>query len=134
MNYWLVKSDSETYPWEQFVKDKKTSWDGVRNFQARNNLKLMKKNDKILFYHSVSQPCIVGIAKVVKEFYPDPTAPDQSWVAVDIEPMESLKKPVSLGQIKSELQLQDIALIKQSRLSVMPINPKEYEIIVKMSK
>ncbi len=134
MNYWLIKSDPSTYHWEKFQKDGRTMWDGVRNFQARNNLKLMKKNDKILFYHSIEGLEVVGIAKVITEYYPDPTAAGTQWVAVDIEPLEAFKVPVSLLKIKSEPLLQNVALIKQARLSVMPIAPEEFKIILKMSK
>src|ERR1700744_5140989 len=115
MNYWLVKSEPFKYSWDQFVKDKKTFWDGVRNYAARNNLQAMKKGDHVFFYHSNEGLCIVGIAKVIKESYPDPT--DEKWVAVDIAPVETLKKPVTLAQIKADKKLSDMALVRIGRLS-----------------
>lgn len=132
MNYWLVKSEPVKYSWEQFLKDKRTYWDGVRNFQARNNLKAMKKNDEVLFYHSNEGMEVVGIARVVKEHYPDPTSDEPTWVVVDLEPVKTLKKPVPLTEIKKEKKLQNIALIKQGRLSAMPLTKEEFECIVKM--
>lgn len=130
MNYWLVKSEPGAYSWNDLQKDKKTFWDGVRNYQARNNLKGMQEGDLVLFYHSVKQKEVVGISKVVKEAYQDPTTEDDRWVAVDIAPEETLKKPVSLQDIKADDRLQDIALIKQSRLSVMPLKKEEFDIIL----
>src|SRR6185503_15766849 len=102
MAYWLVKSEPSTYGWEQLVKDKKTTWDGVRNFAARNHLKSMKKGDEVLFYHSNEGTEIVGIAKVAKEYYPDPTSDDKNWVVVDLAPVKKLKKPITLSQVKSD--------------------------------
>ncbi len=134
MNYWLVKTDPETYSWEDLIKDKSTDWDGVRNYQARNNLKLMKKNDLVLFYHSQSSKDIKGIAKVINEHYQDPTTNDERWVAVKLAPVKSFNKPITLEQIKSEPKLQNIALIKQSRLSVMPLTKNEYDLICKMAE
>ena len=134
MNYWLVKSEPVKYPWEQFLKDKKTFWDGVRNYQARNNLKAMKKGDLVLFYHSNEGLEIVGIAKVVKEHYQDPTTDDANWVVVDLSPFKTLKKPVSLAIIKADKKLQNIGLIKQSRLSVMPIKVEEFDYILALSE
>ena len=130
MNYWLVKSEPFKYSWEQFLKDGWTYWDGVRNFQARNNLKNMKKGDLVLFYHSNKGLEVVGIAKVTKESYQDPTTCDERWVVVDLEPVETLKKPVSLEEIKNDKRLKNIPLIKQSRLSVMPLTKEEFDVIV----
>src|SRR5215471_21027075 len=120
MNYWLVKSEPIKYSWEQFLKDKQTFWDGVRNYQARNNLRAMKKDDVVLFYHSNEGLAVVGIAKVVKESYQDPTTEDPQWVVVDLAPVETLKTPVTLSEMKQEKRLQNLALIKQGRLSVCP--------------
>jgi predicted RNA-binding protein with PUA-like domain len=130
MNYWLVKSEPVKYAWEKFVKDKQTFWDGVRNYQARNNLQAMKKGDLVLFYHSNEGMCVVGIAKVVKEHYPDPTIDDPRWVVVDLAPVEALKKPVTLEQMKADEQLANIGLIRQSRLSVMPLTNAEFDRIL----
>ncbi|MGH7792069.1 MAG: EVE domain-containing protein, partial [Thermodesulfobacteriota bacterium] len=121
MNYWLVKSEPSKYSWEQFLKDGWTYWDGVRNYQARNNLKAMKKGDLVLFYNSNEGKEVVGIARVIKEAYQDPTTDDERWVVVDLEPVETLKKPVSSEEIKRDKRLKNIALIKQGRLSVMPL-------------
>lgn len=133
MNHWLVKSEPHKYSWEKFNKDGRTFWDGVRNYQARNNLKEMKEGDLVLFYHSNEGKNVVGIAKVVKEFYQDPTTDDANWVVVDLAPLESLKKPVSLEQIKAENSLKDISLVKQGRLSVMPLKQTEFDKILEMS-
>jgi predicted RNA-binding protein with PUA-like domain len=130
MNYWLVKSEPGKYSWRQFLKDKRTFWDGVRNYQARNNLQAMKKGDQVLFYHSNEGLAVVGIARVVKEAYQDPTTADERWVAVDIEPVETLNTPVTLSEMKQEKRLQNIALIRQSQLSVMPLTKEEFETIV----
>jgi predicted RNA-binding protein with PUA-like domain len=130
MNYWLVKSEPFKYSWVQFLKDGWTYWDGVRNFQARNNLNNMKKGDLVLFYHSNEGLEVVGIAKVTKESYQDPTTSDERWVVVDLEPVETLKKPVSLEEIKNDKRLKNIPLIRQSRLSVMPLTKEEFDIIV----
>jgi len=134
MSYWLVKSDPKSYAWDNLVKEKKTPWDGVRNYQARNNLKEMKKGDLVLFYHSVQATEVVGIAKVTKEYFQDPTTEDDRWVAVELEAMSSLDNVVTLSEIKDNANLKDITLIKQSRLSVMPLSKKEYDIILDMSK
>lgn len=134
MNYWLVKSEPFKYSWEQLIKDGQTFWDGVRNYQARNNLKAMKKGDKVFFYHSNEGLEIVGIAKVIKEAYPDPTTPDDRWVAVDIKPIKPFKKPVTLQEMKNDERLQELSLIRQSRLSVCPIKPEEYKIILQLGK
>ncbi len=133
MQYWLIKSEPTTYSWDTFVLDKSTLWNGVRNYQARNNLKAMKKGDLVLFYHSVKNPAVVGIATVLKEFYQDPTTEDKNWVVVDIKPYKVLQKSVSLKQIKEEPILQDIALIRQSRLSVMPIKAIEFDKIMDLA-
>src|ERR1700712_1931372 len=118
MAYWLVKSEPSTYGWDQLVKDKKTTWDGVRNYAARIHLKAMKKDDEVLFYHSNEGMEIVGITKVAKEFYQDPTTEDANWVAVDLKPFKKLKQPVSLVEIKGDKRLADMALVRLGRLSV----------------
>ncbi len=133
MAYWLVKSEPNTYGWDQLVKDKKTSWDGVRNFAARNHLKAMKKDDEVLFYHSNEGTEIVGIAKVVKEFYQDPTTDDKNWVVVDLKPFKKLKQPVSLSQIKLDKRLIDMALVRLGRLSVQPVTENEWDIVMEMA-
>ena len=132
MNHWLIKSEPFKYSWEQFNKDGRTFWDGVRNYQARNNIKGMKEGDLVLFYHSNEGKNVVGIAKVVKEFYQDPTTEDPNWVVVDLVPVEALKNPVSLAQVKAEECLQDISLIRQGRLSVMPLKATEFDKILEM--
>jgi len=132
MNYFLVKSEPFKYSWEQFNKDGGTFWDGVRNYQARNNLKAMKKGDLVLFYHSNEGKEVVGIAKVVKEFYQDPTTDDERWVVVDLAPVETFKNPVTLETVKADPLLQDIALVKQGRLSVMPLKAEEFDRLVEL--
>jgi|SRR5215213_3682380 len=132
MNYWLVKQEPEKYSFDDFLKEGKTIWTGVRNFQARNNLRAMKTGDKVLFYHSVSDKAIVGAAEVSVEEFPDPT--DEKWIAVEIKPLEKFSKAVTLGEIKAEKSLENIALIKHSRLSVMPLTPEEFEKIIQLSK
>ena len=134
MNYWLVKSEPGAYSWDDFVKLGRDHWDGVRNYQARNNLKLMRVGDEILFYHSVKDKQVVGIAKVVREYYQDPTTEDDRWVVVDLVPVRKLEKPVALAQIKSDKKLEGFALIKNSRLSVMPVEKKHFEIVLEKSK
>ena len=133
MKYWLLKSEPDAWSWDNQVKEGASMWDGVRNYQARNNLKEMKKNDLCFFYHSVTERSIVGIVKVVKEYYPDPTDKTERFVVVDVKATKKLKNPVSLDQIKENKKLKNIALIKQSRLSVMPLNKIEWEEIIKMS-
>lgn len=133
MNYWLVKSEPFKYSWDQLVKDKKTYWDGVRNYAARNNLRDMKKGDEVFFYHSNEGLEIIGIAMVVKEAYQDPTTDDKNWVVVDISPVKKLKKPVSLAEIKEDPQLQNMELVKNSRLSVQKVTPAEWKHILKIS-
>ena len=133
MKYWLLKSEPDAWSWDKQVKGGASMWDGVRNYQARNNLKEMKKNDLCFFYHSVTERSIVGIVKVVKEYYPDPTDKTERFVVVDVKATKKLKNPVSLDQIKENNKLKDIALVKQSRLSVMPLKKTEWDIIIKMS-
>lgn len=130
--YWLVKQEPTKYPWSQLVKDKKTYWDGVRNYQARNNLQAMKKGDLVLYYHSVVGTEVVGVCEVVRESYPDPTTEDERWVVVDLAARKALARPVTLAEIKEDPALADIALIKQSRLSVMPLSRAEFDRIVKL--
>ncbi len=132
MNYWLVKSEPVKYSWEKFNQDGRTFWDGVRNYQARNNLKAMKEGDLVLYYHSNEGKAVVGIAKVVKEFYQDPTTDDTNWVVVDLSPVESLKNPVTLEQIKNDERLKNISLVRQGRLSVMPLQAEEFDRIVEL--
>ncbi|WP_299755184.1 EVE domain-containing protein [uncultured Pontibacter sp.] len=132
MQHWLVKSEPETYSWANLVKDGRTMWDGVRNYQARNNMQQMQPGDLVLFYHSVSEKAIVGIAKVDKAAYPDPTAAEDKgkWVVIDLVPFRDFKEPVTLEQIKKDGRLQDIALLRQSRLSVMPLKPEEFDVLL----
>ncbi len=132
MNYWLVKSEPFKYSWEQFVKDGKTFWDGVRNYQARNNLRDMKKGDRTLFYHSTEGLCVVGIAEIVKEAYPDPTIDDERWLVVDLKPVKALKQPVTLAEMKQQPGLENMGLIRQGRLSVSALTKEEYELVLKM--
>ena len=133
-SFWIIKQEPSQYNWKQFEKDRETYWDGVRNYQARNNLKNMKKGDNLLFYHSVVGKEIVGIAEVTREAYPDPTTDDERWVVVDLKPIKPFKVPVTLEQIKAHKELSEIALIKQARLSVMPITKKEFQILLKLGK
>jgi predicted RNA-binding protein with PUA-like domain len=132
MNHWLVKSEPVKYSWEKFNKEGRTFWDGVRNYQARNNLKLMKKGDLVMWYHSNEGKEVVGIARIVKEFYQDPTTEDPNWVVVDLEPVESLKNPVTLEKIKADERLKDIGLVRQGRLSVMALKREEFDRIVEL--
>ena len=133
MNHWLVKSEPEKYSWEKFNKDGHTFWDGVRNYQARNNLREMKTGDLVLFYHSNEGKAVVGIAKVVKEAYQDPTTTDPNWVVVDLAPVESLKRPVTLEEIKADERLKNIHLVRQGRLSVMGLKREEFDRILELS-
>jgi len=133
MKYWLVKSEPSAYSFEQFVKDGKTFWDGVRNYAARNNLKAMKKDDEVLFYHSNEGLEIVGIAKVIKEHYQDPTTKEEAWVVVDLKPVKKLKKPVSLNQIKEEKRLAGMDLLRLGRLSVQSVKDNEWKVIMEMA-
>src|SRR3954462_11864079 len=132
MNSWLVKQEPEDYSWDDLVRDRKTQWTGVRNFPARNNLRQMSVGDAVLFYHSGKEKSVVGIAEVAKAAYPDPTADDPSWVAVDIKPEKRLPRHVTLADIKANKKLNDFLLVRQSRLSVMPVTKEEFETIVKM--
>jgi predicted RNA-binding protein with PUA-like domain len=134
MNHWLIKSEPFKYSWDKFNKDGKTFWDGVRNYQARNNLREMKEGDLVLFYHSNEGKEVVGIAKVVGEAYQDPTTDDTNWVVVDFAPVEPLKKPVTLAQIKADEKLKDINLVRQGRLSVVSIKAAEFDRILEMSR
>ncbi|HEY9176975.1 MAG TPA: EVE domain-containing protein [Flavipsychrobacter sp.] len=132
MNYWLVKSEPFKYSWEQFVKDKKTHWDGVRNYAARNNLRDMQKGDQVFFYHSNEGLAIVGIAEVVKTAYQDPTTDDTNWVVVDLKPVKAMPKPVTLEAIKADKDLANMDLVRLSRLSVGKVTPTEYKKVCKM--
>jgi predicted RNA-binding protein with PUA-like domain len=129
--YWLVKQEPTTYSFDQLVADGGTMWDGVRNFQARNNLQAMQRGDRVLFYHSVVGTAVVGICEVTREAYPDPTAKEGSWVAVDLAPVRKLKRPVTLEEIKADRTLRTVPLVRQSRLSVMPIEKTAFDAIVK---
>ena len=129
--YWLVKQEPTKYSFDQLVADGGTMWDGVRNFQARNNLQAMRRGDRVLFYHSVVGTAVVGICEVTREAYPDPTAKEGSWVAVDLAPVRKLKRPVTLEEIKVDRALRDVPLVRQSRLSVMPIEKTAFDAIVK---
>lgn len=142
--YWLVKSEPDKYGWHHFTEQGRAVWDGVRNYQARNNLRLMEVGDQVLFYHSITKPGVVGLATVVRTAYPDPTAlaepgttgvpqPPARWVVVELEPVMPLAQPVTLAQLKAEPMLANMALLKQSRLSVSPVRPDEFELILKMS-
>ena len=130
MNYWLVKSEPFKYSWDQFLKDKKTFWDGVRNYGARNNMKEMKKGDRVFWYHSNEGLAIVGIAEVVKEAYQDPTTEDPAWVVVDLKPYKTLPSPVTLAQLKADGRFHEMDLVRLGRLSVGKVRPEEYEDIL----
>ena len=132
MRHWLVKQEPEKYPWSQLVKDKVTYWDGVRNYQARNNLRAMANDDLVLYYHSVSEKAVVGVAKVTREAYPDPTAKEGDWSVVDLKPVRAMETPVTLEAIKSDPALAEISLVKQSRLSVMPLTAAHFKRILKL--
>lgn len=132
MAYWLVKSEPFKYSWDKFNEDKQTMWDGVRNYAARNNLKAMKKGDEVLWYHSNEGLEIVGIAKVAKEFYQDPTTEDTNWVVVDLKPFKKIKKPVKLETVKADKRLANMALVRLGRLSVQPVTEDEYHIIMEL--
>ncbi len=133
MNYWLVKSEPEAYSWATFVKEGKAAWTGVRNFQARNNLRAMKKGDTVCFYHSVTDKQIVGLARVAKEFYPDATAEEGDWSCVDLVPLKPLAQPVSLEAIKADKVLREMPLVKQSRLSVTPLTEAQFAQLLKLA-
>lgn len=128
--YWMVKQEPETYSWDDFVKDGETDWTGVRNYQARNNLRAMKAGDRVLFYHSGKDKAVVGVAEVFKAAYADPTADDEQWVAVDLKPVKRLRNPVPLAAIRYDKRLSELPLIRQSQLSVMPLTKDEFETIV----
>jgi predicted RNA-binding protein with PUA-like domain len=130
--YWMVKQEPETYSWDDFVGDGRTDWSGVRNYQARNNLRQMKVGDRVLFYHSGKEKAVVGLAEVVKSAYPDPTADDPQWVAVDLKPTKALGSPVPLASIRYDKRLSQLPLIRQSQLSVMPLEKDEFDVIVAM--
>lgn len=134
MNYWLVKQEPEKYSWADLLKEGSTAWTGVRNFQARNNLRAMKKGDPVLFYHSVSDKKVVGLARVAREAYPDPTAEEGDWVGVDLVAVKTLAVPVSLEAVKADRVLRDIHLVKQGRLSVMPLTRQQFERLLKLSE
>src|SRR5688572_26351306 len=132
MNYWLMKTEPETYSWDDLVRDKKTTWDGVRNFQARNNIKSMKKGDVVFIYHTGDDKSVIGTAKVVKEHFADPA--DAEWYVIDIAPDKKLKKPVTLAQIKADKRLANMVLVKVSRLSVQPVKAVEFDLILALSE
>lgn len=135
MNYWLIKSDPETYSFERMKKEKVTFWDGVRNYAARNNMKAMKKGDLLFFYESMNgEPSIVGIVKLAKEFYQDPSTDEAAWVCVDVEYKEAMKRPVTLAEVKKNPKLTQMALVRLSRLSVQPVTKEEWEEVINMSK
>lgn len=133
MRYWLLKSEPSAYAWEQLVKDGRTHWNGVRNYQAANNLKAMKRGDRAFFYHSNEGLAIVGIAEIAKEAYPDPSDAAGRFVMVDVKPLMPVKKPVTLAEIKAEPKLKDFALVRQGRLSVVPVTDEEWRIVTKMA-
>jgi len=133
MNHWLVKSEPFKYSWEKFNQEGRTFWDGVRNYQARNNLRLMEVGDLVFWYHSNEGKEIVGIARVVKTAYQDPTTDDTNWVVVDLEPVEGLKRPVTLEEIKADERLKDIGLVRQGRLSVMAVKREEFDRILELA-
>ena len=134
MNYWLLKTEPETFNWDDLIKKKSSMWDGVRNYQARNNLRKMKKDDVALFYHSGKLPEIIGIAEVIKEFYPDPTAKEGDWSVVDIKPVRKLKRAISLKEIKQTLGLKNMVLVNNTRLSVQPVTADEFDRILQMER
>lgn len=133
MEYWLVKQEPQEYSFEDLLREGKTDWTGIRNFQARNNLQAMKIGDKVLFYHSVSEKAVVGTAEVSRESFPDPTDQEHKWVAVEIKPLEKLAKPVTLDAIKAQPELASIALIRQSRLSVLPVSETQFQTILSLA-
>jgi predicted RNA-binding protein with PUA-like domain len=131
-NYWLVKQEPEAYSWDDFVRDGLTNWTGVRNYQARNNLRAMATGDHVLYYHSVSDKAVVGIAEVTRKAFPDPTAKEGDWSAVELKPVKPLPKPVTLEQIKAEPKLRGIALLRNARLSVQPLGKAEFDLICRI--
>jgi len=132
--YWLVKSEPNKYSWNQLVKDRRTHWDGVRNHEARNNLQAMQKGDLLLYYHSNEGKEVVGVARVSGEAYPDPTTKDERWVVVDLEPVAPLAEPVGLAAIKAEPALAEMALLRRSRLSVVPVTKPEFDRVLRMGR
>jgi predicted RNA-binding protein with PUA-like domain len=134
MNYWLVKSEPETYSWDTFVKDRKTAWTGVRNFAARLNLRAMKSGDRVFFYHSGEEKSVVGLAQVKKEFYPDPTAKEGDWSCVDLAVEKALTKPVTLAEIKANKILKEMVMARQSRLSVSPLTHGQFDRLLKLAE
>ena len=132
MQYWLVKTEPETYSWDTLVKEKKGVWDGVRNFQARSNMKTMKKGDLVFVYHTGEEKSIVGLAKVASEPYPEPK--DKDWVAVDLTPEKKLRKAISLAQVKADKKLANMVLVRVSRLSVQPVKQEEFDYIIELSQ
>ena len=133
-SYWLVKSEPATYSWQDLIRDGKTAWDGVRNFEARNNLRAMKSGDLLLFYHSGADKAVVGVAKVVREAYPDASAADEDWSCVDVAPVRAMKEPVTLDRMRADKKLSGFALLKRSRLSVVPASTAEYGRILELGK
>ncbi len=131
-SYWLVKTEPSKYSWADMLKEKECYWDGVRNYQARNNMRAMKKGDHVFWYHSVKEKQVIGVVKVTREHYQDPTTDDDRWSVVDVAPILQLKEPVTLAMVKATPSLKDVALIRQSRLSVMPLDKKSFEIILKL--
>jgi predicted RNA-binding protein with PUA-like domain len=132
MNYWLVKTEPETYSWDDLTREKKATWDGVRNFQARTHLKAMKKGDRVFVYHTGDEKSVIGTATVLKEHYPDPA--DKDWVVIDLAPEKKLKNPVSLSQIKADKRLTDMVLVRAARLSVQPVKQEEFDMIIGLSE
>jgi predicted RNA-binding protein with PUA-like domain len=132
MNYWLIKTEPGTYSWDDLKRDGETVWDGIRNFHARTNLKAMKKGDQAFFYHTGDEKAIVGIATVTREHFPDPK--DKEWAAVMVSPKKALKRPVTLAEVKADKRLKDMVLVRASRLSVQPVLPQEFEMILKLSE
>jgi len=134
MNHWIVKQEPEAYSWTDFLKDGRAAWTGVRNFQARNNLRSMKKGDPVFYYHSVSEKQIVGVARVAGEAYPDPTAEEGDWVCVDLVPVKPLTRPVTLEAIKNDSAVKDMLMVKNSRLSVAPLTKAQFDRLMEMSE
>lgn len=134
MNYWLLKTEPETFSWDDLVKQGASMWDGVRNYQARNNLRNMKIGDIVFIYHSVKNPGIIGLAEVIKEHYPDPTATEGNWSVVDVKPIKKLERFISLTEIKQTHELQNMSLIRNSRLSVQPVSANEFNYIMNLEK
>lgn len=134
MEYWLIKTEPTTYSWDDFVALGVDHWDGVRNFKARNNIKAMKKGDLCLFYHSVNEKSVIGIAEVVKEYYKDPTTDDHRWYVMDVKPVRKLKRPVTLAEVKADHRLSEMQLVKYSRLSVQKVRKEEFDVILELSE